>query len=292
MRQMAIRFLSRNIFLVAAVVFEMLGLIAAFVSIPGIGLQTAWALALTGIFSCTGVLIVTGYFMYQYNRRPLNNFQKDEITRLLSEYTPSKEQREEIAGLLSEYTPSKEQREEIAGLLSEYTPSEELRNTFLQKAPNDREFAVFWMWRYQKSIMDFAWASPQLERQNGYVLVGELRVADALVRYVHHAVVPPPFSNVGNSLSNDGEVLPEGAYMNFESIFRGGQLGFRNTVVLYKASDSRIRVLRTDGSQKVVFSEERASPMLLAAHAETHLPRLVQSSDADGNLSWQWETPE
>ena len=38
MRQMAIRFLSRNIFLVAAVVFEMLGLIAAFVSIPGIGL--------------------------------------------------------------------------------------------------------------------------------------------------------------------------------------------------------------------------------------------------------------
>ena len=131
--------------------------------------------------------------MYQYNRRPLNNFQKDEITRLLSEYTPSKEQREEIAGLLSEYTPSKEQREEIAGLLSEYTPSEELRNTFLQKAPNDREFAVFWMWRYQKSIMDFAWASPQVGKaKRGYVLVGELQSSRRIgSSYVHHAVVPP-----------------------------------------------------------------------------------------------------
>lgn len=271
-RQMAIQFVFRNKWLVAAVVFEGLGLLAAFGTMPIIGRATAWLLAVTSILSCTGVLIVTVYFMFQYNRRPLNNFQKDEITRLLSEYTPSKEQREEIAGLLSEYTPSKE-----------------LQDGFIQKAPNDREFAVFWMWRYQKSIMDFAWASRQLERQNGYVLVGELSVADALVRYVHHAVVPPPFSNVGNSLSNDGEVLPEGAYMNLESIFRGSQLGFRNTVVLYKASDSRIRVLRTDGSQKVVFSEERASPMLLAVHVETHLPTLVQFVDADGNSSWWWQ---
>ena len=258
MRQAALRFIFRNPWLVAAVIFEVLGLIAAFGSIPNLGLPTAWLLASTGILSGTGVVIVTVYFMYQYNRRPLNVFQKDEIE----------------------------------GILSEYTLSEELRNTFLQKAPNDREFAVFWMWRYQKSIMDFALASRQLEKQNGYVLVGELSVADALVRYVHHAVVPPPFSNVGNSLSNDGEVLPEGAYMNWESIFRGSQLGFRNTVVLYKASDSRIRVLRTDGSQKVVFSKERASPMLLAAHAETHLPTFVQFWDADGNLSWRWQIQE
>ena len=109
-RQMAIQFVFRNKWLVAAVVFEGLGLLAAFGTMPIIGRATAWLLAVTSILSCTGVLIVTVYFMFQYNRRPLNNFQKDEITRLLSEYTPSKEQREEIAGLLSEYTPAKNYR--------------------------------------------------------------------------------------------------------------------------------------------------------------------------------------
>ena len=248
-------FVWRNKWLVGAVVSEVLGLLAAFGSIPGLPLPTAWMLAIAGILSGVGVVIVTIYFMYQYNRRPLNVFQKDEIE----------------------------------GMLSEYTPSEEQRNTFLQKAPNDREFAVFWMWRYQKSIMEFAWASRQLENRNGYVLVGQLSEGNVLVRIVHHSIVPPPFCNVGKSLSNDGELLPEGNYMNWESIFTGSHLRVRNMVVLYMASDYRIRVMRIDGSQKVVFSEERASPMLLAANAETHLPALVSCGDADGNLRWRWQ---
>lgn len=254
MRKAARRFIFRNFVLIVAVFSEVLGLLAAFGSIPGLPLPTAWMLAIAGILSGIGVVIVTIYFMYQYNRRPLNVFQRDEIE----------------------------------GILSEYTPSQELRATFLQKASNDREFAVFWMWRYQKSIMDFAWASRQLENRNGYVLVGQLNAADELARMVHHSVVPPPFNNIGKSLSKEGEALPEGNYMNWESIFVRDNLRFRNAVVLYMASDYRIRVMRTDGSLKVVFSEERASPMLLSANAETPLPTLVQSSDGDGNLSWRW----
>ena len=258
MRQAALRFIFRNFVLIVAVVSEVLGLLAAFGAIPGIPLPTIWMLAIAGILSGIGVVIVTIYFMYQYNRRPLNVFQRDEIE----------------------------------GLLSAYTPSEELRKTFIPKAPNDREFAVFWMWRYQKSLMDFAWASRQLEDRNGYVLVGQLSAGNDLVRFVHHAVVAPPFDDVGNPLSDDGELTPEGNYMNWESIFRPRYDGFRDTVVLYMASDYRIRVMRADGSQKVVFSEERASPMLLSANAKTPLPMLVQSLDADGELCWRWRGPE
>lgn len=255
MRYIPIGFLTKNWVLIAAVMIEVLGLLAAFGAIPGLTGYTAWMLAATGILSCTGVVIVTVYFMYQYNRRPLNVFQ----------------------------------REEIEAMLSDYIPSEELRKTFLQKAPNDGEFAVFWMWRYQKSIMEFAWASHKLADNNGYVLVGELEADDALFRIVHHSVVPPPISEVGASLSSDGEMLPEGNYMNWRGIFESGHNAwFRNPVVLYKASDSRLRVLRPRGSEKVVFSEERASPMLLDKNAETHLPTLVWVRGEDGNPEWSW----
>ena len=234
----------------AAVIFEVLGLIAAFGSIPGIGLPTAWLLAVTGISSCIGVVIVTVYFMYQYNRRPLNEFQKDEIERLLSEYTPSKE----------------------------------LQDTFIQKSLKD--FAVFWIWRYQKSVMEFAWASRQIESRHGYVLVAELHAGDSLIQEVRHAVLPPPFCNLGPSLSDGGETLPSSSYMEW-----GGILNFSQTVVLYMASDFKIRLLRVDGSHKVVFSEELASPVLLSSGAETPMPQLVAFNDAEGNPSWQWKTP-
>ena len=254
MRQAVLRFILRNPWLVAAVIFEVLGLLAAFGSIPNLPVPTAWMLALTGILSCIGVVIVTVYFMFQYNRRPLNVFQKDEIERMLSEYTPS----------------------------------EAIRETFIQKAPNDKEFAIFWMWRYQKSMMEFAWASRQLGNAKGYVLVGELYGQGPLARIVYHSVLPPPFSNVGDSLSNDGESLPEGNYMNWQSLFTEGFPLFRKQVILYKASDRRIKVLHVDGSQKVVFSVERASPMLLDADAGTGLPTLASFQDVEGNFHWQW----
>ena len=250
MRQGVIRFVYRNKWLVAAVVFEVLGLIAAFGAIPNTGLPTAWFLAATGILSCTGVVIVTVYFMYQYNRRPLNTFQKDEIARLLLEYTPSKE----------------------------------LSDTFVQKSLKD--FAVFWIWRYQKSVMEFAWASRQIDSRHGDVLVATLHAEGSLIQEVRHAVLPPPFCNLGPPLSDGGETLPSSSYSDWGDIFRSGQ-----TVVLYRASDFKIRLLRVDGSQKVVFSEELALPVLLSSGAETPMPQLVAFNDAEGNPSWQWKTP-
>ncbi len=97
-----------NKWLTAAVAVELVGLVAAFGSMPVWGLPIAWTLSLTGILSAGGVLIVTVYFVLQYNRRPLNNIQIDEVRNMLALHIERQEAQNSFApkGELSQFVQS------------------------------------------------------------------------------------------------------------------------------------------------------------------------------------------
>ena len=148
-------FIWRNKWLVGAVVSEVLGLLAAFGSIPGLPLPTAWMLAIAGILSGAGVVIVTVYFMIQYNRRPLNDFQKREIA---GSYLSQKEAMDKLST-----------KEEIANV---YLSKSDARETLAPKSVLE-DFDLFWHWRYQKSVIDFAWSMDALRNKPGFIIVAE-----------------------------------------------------------------------------------------------------------------------
>ena len=100
------RFVGRNSWLVAAVTFEVLGLVASLGALPRWTDNTLQILAITGILSCTGVVIVTVYFMYQYNRRPLNEFQLEQLANYLQEYTPSSDLDAQLANIQECHFPA------------------------------------------------------------------------------------------------------------------------------------------------------------------------------------------
>ena len=260
--RLAIRPLRNDRWFQATMIAEALGFLAAFSTIPSLGLELlpiAWMLSLTGIFSATGVVIVTYHFIWKYNERTLSENEKSEIGSMIESFLP---------------------REEIE---NGFAPKNQLRDFV-------NSYELFWDWRFQQSIMEFAWATRRLEMNSGYVLIGEISAGDTVARIVHHAVLPPPFSDVKECLSNDGETIPTGKYSDLQGIFEtGADAWFPNSVLLYRASDSQIRMLRFSRSQKVVFSEERFSPMLIAANSETHLPTLVSTLDEDGSHTWRWE---
>ena len=132
----------RNGWLTTAIVVEVLGLLAAFATIPGLPLPTALMLSVTGILSAGGVLIVTVYFMLQYNRRPLNYIQAGEVSNMLSPYL-----RSELAQ--DGFVPKSELSEFVQG------------------------FGLFWQWQYQKSIVELGRAIDKLRSQPGFVIVAQ-----------------------------------------------------------------------------------------------------------------------
>ena len=215
---------------------------------------TAWMLAATGILSCTGVVIVTVYFMIQYNRRPLNTFQLEQLEKYLADYTLT-------ADLNSRFETQATQ--------------------ILPKSFTD--FSLFWVWRYQKSVMDFAWASRKIDNKQGYILVATLNIQDALVREVRFTVLPPPFDNLGPCLSSEGEILPQN-YSDW-----GGVLREHETVILYIASDGQLKLLRWRGGQ-LAFNRELAAPLVVNANANITMPTLVRRRSNTGIDTWEWQT--
>ena len=154
--------------LAVALAAEALGLIAAIGSIPAVGfLPLIWTLATVGILSTVGILIVTGHYVWEYNRRPMNNTQKEEVEKLLAPY------------LLSETAKNLATREE----LSEFV----------------REDKLFWRYRYQESIMELAWTADSSLRQPGYVLVADLFGGEPLNQKVVFTLLPPPVQNPGGA---------------------------------------------------------------------------------------------
>ena len=254
------RFVRKNAWLVSAVFFECLGLLAAFGAIPGLTGYTAWMLAATGILSCTGVVIVTVYFMIQYNRRPLNAFQLEQLEKYLLDYTPTENLMEDLKSRF-----------------------ETQASQSLPKSLTD--FSLFWIWRYQKSVLDFAWSSREIENKPGHIVVATLNIQDALVREVKFTVVPPPFDNLGPCLSSEGEILPR-LYSEW-----GGILREYETVILYKTSDGQLKFLRWNGGQ-LVFNQELAAPLVVNSNANITMPKLVNKRSNIGNDIWEWQNQE
>ena len=88
----------RSKWMAAAILVEILGFVAALGTIPGLGpFPVVAMLSATAILSSFGVVIVTTYFVVQYNRRPLNTVQKEEIGEKLAAYPTRLEAEEAFA---------------------------------------------------------------------------------------------------------------------------------------------------------------------------------------------------
>ena len=246
--------------LATALAAEALGLLAAIGSIPAVGfLPLIWTLALVGILSTVGILIVTGHYVWEYNRRPLNNTQKAEVEGLLDPY------------LLSEEAKSLAKRAE----LSDFVPKAQL----------------FWLLRYQKSVMELAWTADMSVRQPGYVLVAELFGTEHLTTKVAFTLLPPPVENPGECLSTLGEEPPS-KFSEWGTLFQE----FAGAVVFFQSSDGKIKYLRTN--QKIVFDDRLAAPIPVSATKTANLPELRKTNKAEEThrgecpYEWTWEAPQ
>ncbi len=245
----------RNGWLTTAIVVEVLGLVAAFATIPGLPFPTALMLTATGILSAAGVLIVTVYFMLQYNRRRLNYIQVDEVKNMLAPHIS----REEAQG---SFVPKSELSALIEG------------------------FGLFWQWRYQSSVMEFAWASRELRGQPGYVLVATLEGFGSPAARIRHFLVPPPTQDLSDPLDNNGERVPN-QYSEWGKIF-GEQYSL---IVLYEGADQELRYLIVrEQLHKVLFNDRTATPIVVPENRPAQLPRLKKVG-CPTDFSWAWETP-
>ena len=247
--------------LAVALAAETLGLLAAIGSIPAVGfLPLIWTLAAVGILSTVGILIVTGHYVWEYNRRPLNNTQKAEVEGLLAPYLLS----EEAKGLAA--------RAE----LSEFV----------------RKHQLFWLFRYQKSVMELAWTADKSLRQPGYVLVAELYGWESLTQMVAFTLLPPPVENPGECLSTLGEKPPD-EFSKWGTLFQE----FGGPVVFFQSNDRKIKYLRTN-NQKIVFDDRLAAPMPVSATKMPNLPELRKADKAEEThrgeypFVWIWEAPQ
>ena len=241
--------------LAVALTAEALGLVGAASSIPVVGiLPLTWTLAVVGLLSTLGVVIVTTHYVWEYNSRPLNNTQRTEVKELLSEKADS------------------------------LVPKSELSNF----VPNSQ---LFWIWRYQKSVMDLAWTVDDLLAQPGYVVVAELDSIDSLIRKVELSLVPPPVVNVGEFLSTLGEDPPP-QYHDWGTLFHE----FGGPIIFYRNADRKTKYLRVD--QKMVFDDRLAAPIPVSQTGTATLPELqkikkkVTSHHRDWEYEWVWKTPQ
>ncbi len=246
--------------LAAALAAEALGLLAAIGSIPAVGfLPLIWALAVVGILSTVGIIIVTGHYVWEYNRRPLNNTQKAEVEGLLAPY------------LLSDEAKSLATRAE----LSEFV----------------RKHQLFWLSRYQESVMELAWTSDKSLRQPGYVLVAELYGWEPLTQKVAFTLLPPPVENPSECLSTLGEEPPD-EFSKWGTIFQESE----SPVVFFQDYHGKVKYLRKN--QRIVFDDRMAAPMPVSATKMPNLPELRKADKAEETrrgeypFVWTWEAPQ
>ena len=245
--------------LATAVVVEALGLVGAIGSIPALGfLPLIWALSIVGILSTVGVVIVTAHYVWEYNRRPLNATQEKEIRDLLSPYLPSVE--------AQKLAPMSE--------LANYVPEPEL----------------FWVWRYQQSVLELAWTALESLRQPGFVLVAEL-TGSSFAKKVQFTLLPPPMEVLGECLSTLGDETPR-TLNEWGTLF----IEFDSPIVFFQSGDGKIKYLRP--GHRVVFDDNLAAPIPVPFTRENRLPELrktpreVSSPVRDWGFEWVWETPQ
>lgn len=254
----------RSKWMITAVIVELLGLIAAFGTIPGLGLPVAWMLSATAILSAGGVVIVTVYFLIQYNRRPLNQIQRREIGELLAGYSTRKEIAEKYA------TPDTAQK------LASQVLSEQLLDGL----------GLYWRWRYQNSVMELARQCEELaDRENyaGYVVVAEL-TRDGVATRMRSWLVPPPTDRVGELQGTDGDELPH-LFSDLPSLFNN--TGW-DPIVIYLGKRG-LRCLR--GGGKVYWDDRLACPAPYPGDVELDLPRLKSKGMLGSDeREWEWGT--
>ena len=242
----------RNGWLTTAIAVEVLGLLAAFATIPGLPLPTALMLSVTGILSAGGVLIVTVYFMLQYNRRPLNYIQVGEVSNMLSPYL-----RSELAK--GSFVPKSELSELVQG------------------------FGLYWQWQYQESIVELRRAIDQLRSQPGFVIVAQSGTPEG--PGARFAQVAPPSQVMGQPLGISGEELPE-EYNELGKIFGDHFKVF----VFYQGANRTIRYLEMEqGWQKAHYDDNTASPIIVSENQVAPMPQLRRVTGTE-NYKWKWVT--
>ena len=114
--------------MVAAILVEILGVVAALGTIPGLGpFPVVAMLSATAILSSFGVVIVTTYFVVQYNKRSLNPVQKKEIGEILEAYP--------TLHILEAYPTLQKVEEAFASKSQLASLGEELRSFFKLEIP-------------------------------------------------------------------------------------------------------------------------------------------------------------
>lgn len=245
--------------LAVALTVEALGLVGAIGSIPTVGLlPLIWTLAVVGLLSTVGILIVTAHYVWEYNRRPLNNTQRAEVEELLVPY------------LLSENAKSLAARSELSEFI--------------------RESQLFWLSRYQTSVMELGWIADLSLRQPGYVVVAELHGNDSLTKKIAFTVVPPPVETPSECLSTLGEEPPS-QFIEWGTLFQE----FGSPIVFFKSNEGKIKYLRAD--QKVVFDDRLMTPVPVSQSGATNLPEISRKNKTETGhqgqypYEWTWETP-
>ena len=240
--------------MVAAILVEILGFVAALGTIPGLDFfPVAAMLSATAILSSFGVVIVTTYFVVQYNRRPLNAVQTKGIEAKLAAY------------------PTRQEAEEVLAPKSEFDSlGEELRS--------------FLNWKYQSSVLDFATEVQELRSKPGHIVVAELDQITETAHIVQFASVPPPDTVVGDHRGSAGDTLPE-QYGDYGTLFRS------DTVVLlvYLGIGSRLRALQFNPqTQSVFYHDDLSAPVVEDVKDVEPMPRLTRSGTDQSGCKWYW----
>ena len=246
----------RSRWMITAIFVEILGFVAALGTIPGLGpFPVVAMLSATAILSAFGVMIVTTYFVVQYNRRPLNAVQTKEIGERLEAY-PTRQEAEEA------FAP----KSQLASL------GEELRS--------------FLSWKYRNSVVDFASEVQELRHRPGYIIVAELEQITDAAHIVRFVSVPPPVPVVGDPKGSAGDTLPE-LYSDYGTLFGSDTV----ILVVYLGVGNQLRVLRPDPGRQGAFYyyEELSSPVHSSAGTTEPKTQLKRNKSEQSGYGWYWE---
>ena len=247
------RDILRNRWMSTAIVVEVLGLVAAFGTIPRLGFPVALLLSLTAILSALGVVIVTIYFLQQYTRRPLNAVQTKEIEEKLAAYLTRQEAKEAFA------------------------PKSQLTTL-------GNELQSFLKWRYESSVLDFATEVQKLRSNPGHIVVAELEQITETTHIIQFVPVPPPVSAVGDHRGSAGDPLPE-LHRDYGTLFRSDTVA----LVVYLGVSDRLRALPFNPQkQSVFYYGDLSAPVVEAVRDVEPMPRLTRSEEDQSGCRWYW----
>lgn len=248
------REMLRSKWMITAIFVEILGFVAALGTIPGFGpFPVVAMLSAAAILSSFGVVIVTTYFVMQYNRRPLNAVQKKEIGEILEAY------------------PTRQKVEQAFASNS-------------QLASLETELRSFFDWRYRNSVENFAREVQELCHRPGYILVAELEPISETAHIIRFISVPPPVPSVRDPRGSAGESLPE-LFGNYDTLFRSDTV----VVVVYLGVESRLRALQFNPqTQNVFYHDDLLAPVIEAAQNVALKPQLTKSVTDQGEWRWSW----